>query len=101
MTGNDHSGAGASVPAPGRAESLASAADYLYTAVNGLDRAARTLDRVEVLGASEQARLLHDGASALHTEISLAASSAHRAERPEFYDEHGTWVGRTDGTEKS
>jgi hypothetical protein len=83
-----------------RAESLASAAGYLFDAVTGLDGAARTLDRAGVLGASDQAQRLHDGAQALHTEISHAASVAHRAERPEFYDESGRWVGRTDGTEK-
>ena len=84
-----------------RAESLASAADHLFAAVTGLDGAARTLDRAGVLGAADQAQKLHDGAESLHTEISLAASVAHRAERPEFYDESGRWIGRTDGTEKS
>ena len=82
-----------------RAESLAAAADCLFTAVNGLEGAARILDRAGVLGVSDQAQGLHDRASALHTEISLAASVAHRAERPEFYDESGQWVGRR--TEKS
>lgn len=82
-----------------RAQSLAAAADYLYEAVRGLDGAARTLDRAGVLGASDQAQGLHDRATSLHTEIRLAASVAHRAERPEFYDESGQWVGRR--TEKS
>ena len=77
-----------------RAESLASATDYLSEAVRGLDGAARTLDRAGVLGAADQAQRLHDGVKSLHTEISLAASVAHRAERPEFYDESGRWVGR-------
>jgi hypothetical protein len=79
-----------------RASSLAAAADYLFTAVNGLDGAARTLDRAGVLGASDHARKLHDGVAGLHTEISRAATVAHRAERPEFYDESGRWVGRQD-----
>jgi hypothetical protein len=77
-----------------RAQLLAAAAEYLFAAVNGLDGAARTLDRAGVLGGSDQAQRLHDGAKSLHTEISLAASVAHRAERPEFYDESGQWVGR-------
>jgi hypothetical protein len=77
-----------------RAESLANAAAYLSEAVRGLDGAARTLDRAGVLGASDQAQRLHAGATALYAEISLAASVAHRAERPEFYDESGRWVGR-------
>lgn len=84
-------------PEVSRAESLAAAADYLHTAVNGLDRAARTLDRAGVLGASDKAQALHDGAKGLHTEISHAAQVAHRAERPEFYDESGQWVGHKDG----
>ena len=70
-----------------RAQSLAAAADYLFEAVNGLDGAG-------VLGASDQARGLYQSADALHTEIRLAAVVAHRAERPEFYDEKGRWVGR-------
>lgn len=84
-----------------RAESLATAADYLSEAVHGLDGASRVLDRAGVLGASDHARKLHDGVAGLHTEISLAATVAHRAERPEFYDESGRWVGHTDGTGKS
>ncbi|MCF4123225.1 hypothetical protein L1785_19835 [Antribacter sp. KLBMP9083] len=84
-----------------RAQSLAAAADYLFEAVNGLDGAAKVLDGAGVFGAAGQAQKLHDGVAGLHTEISLAASVAHRAERPEFYDESGRWVGRTDGTEKS
>lgn len=84
-----------------RAESLAVATDYLSDAVNGLDGAARTLDRAGVLGASDQAQRLHDGAKGLHTEISRAASVAHRAERPELYDSDGRWIGPADGTEKS
>jgi hypothetical protein len=60
----------------------------------GLDGAARVLDAAGVLGASHQARRLYQGTDALHTEISLAATVAHRAERPEFYDESGKWVGR-------
>ncbi|GHH69520.1 hypothetical protein [Promicromonospora soli] len=83
-----------------RAESLSVATQHLSDAVRGLDGAARVLDRAGVLGASDQAQRLHDGTKSLHTEISLAASVAHRAERPEFYDESGRWVGRTDGTEK-
>lgn len=77
-----------------RAESLATATQYLSDAVTGLNGAARVLDRAGVLGASDQAQRLHDGAASLHTEISLAASVAHRAERPELYDESGRWVGR-------
>jgi hypothetical protein len=77
-----------------RAESLAVATQYLADAVNGLDGAAKVLDSAGVLGGSDQAQRLHDGAKSLHTEISLAASVAHRAERPEFYDESGRWVGR-------
>jgi hypothetical protein len=77
-----------------RAESLAAATEYLSDAVTALDGAARTLDRAGVLAESDQARHLHHGAQDLHTEVSLAASVAHRAERPEFYDESGTWVGR-------
>ena len=82
-----------------RAESLANAAAYLSEAVTALDGAARTLDRAGVLGAAEEARNLHGQADSLHTEISLAATAAHRAERPEFYDESGRWVGRR--TEKN
>jgi hypothetical protein len=77
-----------------RAESLATATRYLSDALTGLDGAARLLDAAGVLGASDQARRLHQGTDDLHTEISLAASVAHRAERPEFYDESGKWVGR-------
>jgi hypothetical protein len=77
-----------------RAESLAVATQYLADAVNGLDGAAKVLDSAGVLGASDQARRLHHGTESLHTEIRLAASVAHRAERPEFYDESGQWVGR-------
>jgi hypothetical protein len=77
-----------------RAQSLAAAADYLFEAVNGLDGAAKVLDGAGVLGASDQARGLYQSADALHTEIRLAAVVAHRAERPEFYDEKGRWVGR-------
>ncbi|WP_454860423.1 hypothetical protein [Promicromonospora soli] len=84
-----------------RASSLAAAADYLFEAVHGLDGAARVLDNAGVLGAADSARGLHDRAESLHTEISRAATVAHRAERPEFYDESGQRVGRTDGTEKS
>jgi hypothetical protein len=84
-----------------RASSLAAAADYLSEATRGLDGAARLLDNAGVLGAADSARDLHGRAESLHTEVSLAASVAHRAERPEFYDESGKWVGRTDGTGKS
>lgn len=77
-----------------RAESLAAAADNLFNAVNGLESAARTLDRAGVLGAADQALALHDRATDLHREIRSAAQIAHRAERPEFYDETGRWVGR-------
>ncbi|PUB23967.1 hypothetical protein C8K30_110110 [Promicromonospora sp. AC04] len=84
-----------------RASSLAAAADYLSEAVRGLAGAARLLDHAGVLGGADSARDLHGRAESLHTDISLAASVAHRAERPEFYDESGRWVGRTDGTEKS
>lgn len=84
-----------------RAELLAGATEYLSEAVTGLAGAAKALDAAGVLAAAEQARSLHQGADALHTEVRLAASVAHRAERPEFYDESGKWVGRTDRTEKS
>ncbi|MFI8528238.1 hypothetical protein ACIGB8_27520 [Promicromonospora sukumoe] len=95
MTGNDCSGAGAPLPAPtGRAESLANAATYMSEAVTALNGAARTLDRAGVLGTAEQVRGMHEQAESLHTQISLAASTAHRAERPEFYDESGRWIGR-------
>jgi hypothetical protein len=77
-----------------RASSLAAAADYLSEAVHGLGGAARVLDNAAVLGAADSARDLHDRAESLHTEVSLAAAVAHRAERPEFYDESGKWVGR-------
>ena len=77
-----------------RAESLANAATYLSEAVTAMNGASRTLDRAGVLGAADQAQGLHDRAASLHTEISLAATNAHRAERPEFYDESGRWVGR-------
>lgn len=94
MSSTDGSGAGAEVPAPtGRAESLANAATYMSEAVTALGGAARTLDRAGVLGTAEQVQGMHDQATSLHTEISLAASTAHRAERPEFYDESGRWVG--------
>jgi hypothetical protein len=79
-----------------RAESLAAAADNLFNAVNGLESAARTLDRAGVLGAADQALALHDRTTDLHREIRSAAQTAHRAERPEFYDESGRWVGRQD-----
>lgn len=82
-----------------RASSLAAAADYLFEAVRGLDGAARVLDNAGVQGGADSARGLHDRAESLHTEISRAATVAHRAERPEFYDESGQWVGRR--TEKS
>ena len=84
-----------------RAESLASAAAYLSEAVRGLGGAVRVLDLAGVLGAADSARGLHDRAESLHTQISLAASVAHRAERPEFYDESGTWIGRRDGKGQS
>jgi hypothetical protein len=77
-----------------RAELLAGATEYLSDAVTGLVGAAKALDAAGVLAAAEQARSLHQGADALHLEVHLAASAAHRAERPEFYDESGTWVGR-------
>lgn len=95
MSSTDDSGAGASVPAPtGRAESLGNAATYMSEAVTALSGAARTLYRAGALGTAEQVRGMHDTAASLHTEISLAASTAHRAERPEFYDEAGRWIGR-------
>ncbi|GAA2236532.1 hypothetical protein GCM10010413_41130 [Promicromonospora sukumoe] len=95
MTGDNCSGAGAPLPAPtGRAEALGNAATYMSEAVTALNGAARTLDRAGVFGTAEQVRGMHEQAETLHTEISLAASTAHRAERPEFYDESGTWVGR-------
>jgi hypothetical protein len=84
-----------------RAESLASAADNLFNAVNGLESAARTLDRAGVLGASDQALALHDRTKDLHREIRSAADVAHRTERPEFYDESGRWVGRQDAKGQS
>jgi hypothetical protein len=77
-----------------RASALSAAADYLFQAVNALDSAAQTLDRAGALGAADQARGLHDGAQPLQREIRRAADTAHRAERPEFYDESGRWVGR-------
>jgi hypothetical protein len=80
-----------------RASSLAAAADYLSEAVQGLDGAARSLDNAGVVSAADSARALHDRAESLHTEVSLAATVAHRAERPEFYDESGKWVGRQNG----
>lgn len=77
-----------------RAASLAVAADYLFQAVNALDNAAQNLDRAGAFGAADQARGLHEGAQPLQKEVRLAADTAHRAERPEFYDESGRWVGR-------
>ncbi|MFI6426037.1 hypothetical protein [Promicromonospora sp. NPDC050880] len=65
--------------------------------MNGLESAARTLNDTGALGAADQAWGLHDRTRDLHTEISRAARVAHRAERPEFYDHTGRWVGRQDG----
>ncbi|MGI5190380.1 hypothetical protein ACQEVI_19755 [Promicromonospora sp. CA-289599] len=79
-----------------RAAALAVAADYLFQAVNALDSAAQTLDRVGALGAADQVRGLHEGTKPLQQEIRRAANTAHRVERPEFYDESGQWVGRQD-----
>ncbi|MFD7308346.1 hypothetical protein [Promicromonospora sp. NPDC059942] len=77
-----------------RAESLANAATYLSEAVTALGGAARTLDRSGLPGTAAQVHGMHDQAEDLHTQVSLAATTAHRAERPEFYDESGRWVGR-------
>ena len=82
-----------------RAEALSVAADYLFSAVNGLEGAARVLDGAGVLGAADQAEGLHDRTEVLHSEIRTAARVAHRAERPELYDEPRPWD-RPDGTEK-
>ena len=76
------------------ASSLAVAADYLFQAVTGLDGAVRVLDRVDARAASGKARGLHDDVAALQKEIRHAAVTAHKAERPEVYDESGRWVGR-------
>ena len=83
-----------------RASSLSVAADYLFQAVNGLDSAAQLLHRAGALGAADQARGLHAGAESLQKEVRRTADAAHRAERPEFYDESGTWVGRQGGKEQ-
>lgn len=99
MSGPGHASgaAGASVPAPsGRAESLAVAADYLTDAVGGLEGAARVLDRAGVLGAADKAQALCARATDLHAEVRGAARAAHRAERPEVYDEAGRWIGNHD-----
>ncbi|MGW2093262.1 hypothetical protein [Promicromonospora sukumoe] len=77
-----------------RAESLANAATYLSEAVTALGGAARTLARSGLPGTAEQVQGMHDRTEDLHTQVSLAASTAHRAERPEFYDEAGRWIGR-------
>lgn len=69
-----------------RAEALAVAADYLFSAVTGLEGAARVLDAAGVLGAADQAESLHERTSDLHREIRTASRVAHRAERPELYD---------------
>jgi hypothetical protein len=80
-----------------RADDLATAADYLLQAVNGLARAARILDSTGALGAADQVQGMHDRAKPMQEDIRRAARVAHRVERPEFYDAHGRWVGRQDG----
>lgn len=83
-----------------RAAWLASAQQYLFEAMNGLSGASRALDESQFPDSAESARDLHKGAEALHFEIGIAATLAHRAEHPEFYDDDGQWVGRQDRKEK-
>lgn len=80
-----------------RADDLATAADYLIQAVNALAHAARVLNTTGALGAADQVQGMHDLAKPLQEDIRRAARTAHRVERPEFYDESGRWVGRQDG----
>jgi len=84
-----------------RAELLGAARQYLFEAMNGLEGAAKALDRAGFADSAKTARDLQVGAEALHVEIRLASVIAHRAENPDAYDETGRWVGRPHGTEPS
>jgi hypothetical protein len=77
-----------------RAESLAAAAVYLSEAAAALGGAVVTLARLDLEDAVDVVRSVQRPVEGLYTEVSLAATAAHRAERPEFYDESGKWVGR-------
>jgi hypothetical protein len=80
-----------------RASALAAAADYLSEALTSLDGATRSLRLANAPEVADRARVLHDRAEPLYAEVCRTAAAAHRAERPEFYDESGRWIGRKDG----
>ncbi|MEV0891445.1 hypothetical protein [Promicromonospora sp. NPDC050262] len=76
-----------------RAESMAAAAVYLSEAVAALAGAVVTLARLDLYDAVDVVRSVQRPVEGLSQDISLAATAAHRAERPEFYDESGRFVG--------
>ncbi|MFI2361899.1 hypothetical protein [Promicromonospora sp. NPDC019610] len=76
-----------------RAESMAAAAVYLSEAAAALAGAVVTLVRLDLDDAVDVVRSVQRPVEALSQEISSAAWAAHRAERPEFYDESGRFVG--------